>query len=91
MENQLEITWQRAASVWWLIVWRALAMALIGGFIVGGGIGLLGSFMGVSEETQVQVSTVIGSLMGIFFGILATRMALQKKYKSFRIALLPVD
>jgi hypothetical protein len=87
--NELEVTWTRALCVWWLIVWRSV----LGGMLIGGGIGFLigiiGAFAGVDRETIVQVASILGTALGVVWNLLVTRMALRKKYRGFRIALLP--
>ena len=87
--QELEITWERVISVWWLIVWRSVVGAVSIGFVVGFIIGAIMGAAGVPLETIQSVSTVVGLCIGLGWGMVVTRMALQKHYKGFRLALVP--
>ena len=44
--QELEVTWQRVARIWWLIVWRAL----LGGTLLGAAIGFIIGFIGALRD-----------------------------------------
>jgi hypothetical protein len=87
--QELEITWERIISVWWLIVWRGVLGAVSIGFVVGFIMGAVMGAAGVPLQTIQSVSGIVGLFIGLAWGIVVTRMALQKKYKGFRLALVP--
>jgi hypothetical protein len=87
--QELPVTWQRTASVWWLIVWRAgLGAAILGG-IIGAIIGFVGAAMGGSIQSIVIFSQLVGAVVGLVWSFVAVGMALRKKYRGFRLALVP--
>ena len=83
-EREVEITWQHVRSVWWLIIWRWGVIGIVGSIMIGMAISAL-----IADRTFADV---IGSLFGAAWSALAcfivVRMALDKRYQGFRIALL---
>ena len=86
---ELEKTWGRILSIWWLLLWRGL----LGGFMVGAAIGfvigIVGSILGYPQASRLLVIQVIAAPAGLAWGLFVIRMALNKPYRDFRIALLP--
>jgi hypothetical protein len=76
-------------SVWWLIHWRTIVGSFITGAAIGAVLGVVAVFTDWRTTPAAQVS--IGVVVGIAWTILTTRMALRKKYRGFRIVLLPLD
>ncbi|WP_050627972.1 GYF domain-containing protein [Bradyrhizobium viridifuturi] len=86
---ELDITLGRLLRIYWLFIWRSfLGSILIGavlGFIIGLVLGVLGA-----PRTLLQTTTgLAGAAVGLIWSIVCLRMALEKKYSDFRIALLP--
>jgi hypothetical protein len=89
--QELEPTWSRAISVWWLIFWRGIVGAALIGGVVGFVIGFIGALAGVDAAVLTIVNGAIGLLIGTIWMIYAVRMALRKRYGGFRLALVPLD
>jgi hypothetical protein len=89
--QELETTWPRVLAVWWLIIWRGLVGAFLLGVALGATITLVGLLTGVPRELIHSINLLLGTLAGIVFGIIAVRMALRKRYRGFRLALVPID
>jgi hypothetical protein len=97
--QELAITWQRVARIWWLIVWRASVGGGVLGFICGGiagaVVGGVEGVMGASREALLSASRFAGSVAGVLaslsWGFFVVRMALRKHYSDFRLALVPYD
>jgi hypothetical protein len=87
--QELEPDWGRVLSVWWLIHWRTIVGSFITGAAIGAVLGVVAVFTDWRTTPAAQVS--IGVVVGIAWTILTTRMALRKKYRGFRIVLLPLD
>jgi len=85
--QELEPSWRHVLSVWWLLVWRGLVGGFVIGFFLGGIVGLVYALMR-RPELIAPVSAFVGCIGGIIWGFFVVRMALQKKYDGFRIALL---
>jgi hypothetical protein len=86
--QELEPTWQRALSVWWLIVWRAGLGSVVMGAVAGFVFGFIGAIVGVPRSVITVGSGLLGFIIAIVWGIIVVRMALRKKYGEFRIALI---
>lgn len=89
--KELEADWRRVQSVWWLLMWRgtlgAVLIMYVGGFIIG----LVGPFSRAAGDylwSLVQIGDVVG---GLVWWLYVVRMALRKKYKGFRLAVIKVD
>jgi len=86
--QELEVTWGRVASVWWLLAWRGVLGGLLIGAAVGFVIGLVGFFAGLSLEAINLLSTVAGAAVGLLWALVVVRMALKKQYGEFRLVLV---
>lgn len=87
--QELDVTWGRVISVWWLVVWRGMLGGMLLGFVVGFLIGMVGFFVGLSLQAVNILSTVAGGVVGLLWAIVVVRMALKKQYGEFRLALVP--
>jgi hypothetical protein len=87
--QELEVTWGRVVSVWWLLAWRGLLGSLLIGTAVGFVIGLAGFAAGISLEAVNVLSTAAGAAVGLLWAMVVARMALKKQYREFRLALIP--
>ena len=89
--QELEPTFRRAISVWWLIMWRGVVLGLIVAGVPVFVIGLIIGAVGVSLEAS-PVATGLAGLVGVSIGvawhIYVVRMALRKHYAGFRLALV---
>lgn len=88
---ELEVTWKRAAKVWWSYLWRsiiAIIVAMVLGGIVGFIIGFVLGAMGVSTQTIQFITAPIGMIIGLLISIVPIRMILGKDFGEFRLVLL---
>lgn len=83
---ELEPTWQRSIRVWWLILWRTFVGAVIVGAMFAIVVRIAPPSAGLA--TYVFIAGLEGALLFLWQGVVV-RMALRKRYKEFRIALLP--
>ncbi len=89
-EGVVEVTWERAAKVWWSLLWRAVLFGGVAGGVFGA---IVGGIMGASGASLEQIATVtksVGILVGIPVGIWVTRSILRKSWSDFRIVLVAV-
>ena len=99
--QELEATFGRAASVWWLIVWRGILGAILVGTVVGFVVGIVTAVVvlatgGTSDrlaenptyQLGIGLGAILGFVIGIFWYILVVRMALRKQYREFRLAIV---
>jgi hypothetical protein len=88
---ELEVTWGRAARVWWAYLWRSLIAVLVGsllGALAGVALGFVLGALGVAPEVIRRLSFVIGLVLGIGVSIVPIRMILGKDFGEFRLVLL---
>lgn len=88
---ELEVTWGRAAMVWWAYIWRlvlcGIASAIVGG-IVGAVIGLVMGMLQAPKEAILFVSLPIGVAIGLASSIVPMKMILGKDFGEFRLLLV---
>lgn len=91
---ELEVTWKRAAKVWWAYLWRniiAIIVAIIIGGVIGFIIGFILAIVGVSSQTIQFITTLIGMIIGLLISIVPVKMILAKDYGEFRLVLLQTN
>ena len=84
--QELEITWQRTIRIWWAWLWRAFALSMVCGGLIGFAIGLFGSMLGF--HNLAPLTMVVGSVVGVIAGVAMLVTALKKSYPGFRVALI---
>ena len=87
--NEIDVTWGRAAKVWWSLLWRSLLFAGVAGFGVGVIVGVVGAIVGASREAVSVISFFAGLGLGVPIGIWVVKLILTKNYSDFRVALVP--
>jgi hypothetical protein len=96
MLSEVEVSWGRAFRVWWAVLRRATMisgfLAVIIACMAGIAIGAIGYAVGadVSRIHAIWRHLVygIGVVIGVFANVWATRAALRKQYRGFRVALV---
>jgi hypothetical protein len=84
--QELELTWERFGRTFWLCFWRLVVMCAIGG--------AMATYLFHWLLTLVIGNPGppgIGAIVWIPLSMLVLRMALLKKYRGFRIALISTD
>lgn len=79
--RELEVTWPRVGSFFWLWAWRG---ALGGGLISG----ISGAILRATSLQPLFVFAVL-FVLGMGWQLIVVRMALQKKYRHYRVVLVP--
>ena len=86
----VEVTWARAAKVWWSLLWRGLLFGGIAGVVVGFITGVILGAVGTSVQMIRGVATWAAVLVAIPIGIWVVRAVLPKSWSDFQITLVPV-
>ena len=83
--EELEVTWLRAATVWWAFIWRSL--------LIGFGIGFVAAVVATITGYDAQGLWVSGLIYCtlIPIGIWLFKYILTKQFNGFRIALVPIS
>lgn len=100
--QDLELTWKRIASIWWLIIWRGLLVggllgAFVGGFTGAIAVGIAAHVFKVPLDAATYVQMRRISILFVCiplwaaWGLFIIRMVLGKKYAVFRIALVSTE
>jgi hypothetical protein len=89
--QELDVTWSRALRVAWLVIWRTMLIAGVIGGLAGFVMGLGGQLAGLSRATISLAGLALGACIGYGSMIVAVRMGLRKRYREFRVALVPHD
>lgn len=78
--QELPLTWTRLAKIFWAWLWRATVLAAFVGAVAGG---IAGTLFG---HSGVQTVITFGQVAWIPLSFISLRMALQKTYRDFRLA-----
>jgi LytS/YehU family sensor histidine kinase len=89
IRDGLEVSWGRAARVWWSITWRTVVFGMLIGFGIGLVAGVLGAASGTTAATVQAISSLFGLVVGLLISLWAVRKVLTKSFADFRIVLLP--
>jgi Na+/citrate or Na+/malate symporter len=84
---EMEVTWSRAAMVWWSYIWR-LVLATIVSSLGGGVLGLILGAVGAPKEAIIFVTLPIGLMIGTAASIVPMKMILGKDFGEFRLLLV---
>jgi hypothetical protein len=84
---ELAVTWERIAGVWWLVLWRIGVGYVVIALLVFGA-AYAGSKMGMDLRTAAIAGELLGYILTGTWALAVARMALTKKYRDFRIALV---
>ena len=88
---EMEVTWGRAAMVWWAYIWRLLLCAVASsllGAVAGGIIGLVMGLLRAPREAILFVSLPIGLMIGTLSSIVPMKLILGKDFGEFRLLLV---
>lgn len=88
---ELEVTWGRAARIYWAFIWRGfLYMIPLFFFFI-----IVGIIMRIGGHTPLEgnrlITQVFAMLCGIPIGIYIVKQVLLEQMSNFRIALISVD
>lgn len=87
---EMEVTWGRAALVWWAYMWRLALCGLassLAGAVVGGLIGLVMGLLQAPKEMIAIVSLPLGVAIGLASSIIPMKLILGKEFDDFRLVL----
>lgn len=86
--QELEVTWQRVLPIWWLVIWRGLLCWWVFVIALAFVFGYAGAALGLDISTTSLIVTVLSLLAGLGWSLIVARMALEKSYQEFRLALV---
>ena len=86
--QELEPTWQRALSVWWFILWRGIVGSVLLSIAIIALVDALAALIGIESKALNMIGALVVWLGSIVWGVVVVRMALQKRYRDFRLTLI---
>lgn len=86
--QELEVTFGRAARIWWAWCWRTLLFSLLLGLAVGLLVGVAAALLGIPGQRLAPFNMAAGFGVGTVVSIWMMAKTLQRPFASFRIALL---
>ena len=85
---KLEVTWGRALTVWWSLMWRIIVFGVAAGLVAGAFVGVIAGLTGQADKAKVW-GGVAGYIVSVPVPMLVVKIVLQKKWKEFSIGLIP--
>lgn len=86
--ERLEVTWRRAAKIWWSITWRSFLFTALIALPIGVLVGVVCAVFQFREGI-VLIARLIGTIIGIPIAIWVTKMVMEKQFSDFQIFLVP--
>jgi hypothetical protein len=96
--QEVNLTLERLFKIWWLLVWRGFIIGFVAGMVAGAVAGGVANAIAISlghpEDGLIAARAAgfgAGLVVWVPIALLVLRMAIRKRYRDFRIALLPVE
>lgn len=86
--NEIQPTFAIAVQIWWAWTWRAVLVVLGVSILAGFVIGFIGAIIGAPKDGITAFSGLLGGVIGLYFSIKILKKILNKKFKTYRIALI---
>jgi ABC-type uncharacterized transport system permease subunit len=86
--QEVEVTFERAAQIWWAYMWRSLLLSVLCGFVIGLIIGVVAAMAGFTPLVRNTIIWFFALPSDIFISIWVLLRILKKNFRTFRIALV---
>ena len=86
--QEIELTTGRLLRVVWLLMWRGYFGGAVLGAAAGFVTGVIMGIAGLPSERIKLVAGIAGGIAGLAWFVVVCKMALEKQYGEFRIALV---
>jgi uncharacterized membrane protein YdjX (TVP38/TMEM64 family) len=86
--REIDITIGRLLRIYWLLLWRGSIGGGVIGALFGFVIGFIMAIAGSTREHVTLVTSIAGLVIGAIWAFVVVRMAIEKEYDDFRIALV---
>lgn len=90
--QEMEVTFARAARIWWAWLWRTLLVTVLAsvalGLLVGLSARLLPGLFSTAPGAITHLGRIAGGLFGCVIGIGMMRYILRRSFGGFRVALI---
>ncbi|MGC9966702.1 MAG: hypothetical protein ABSE08_14960 [Syntrophobacteraceae bacterium] len=89
--EELEVTWERALTVWWSVAWRSGLFGFLAALAIGLVITFFGGALHLNPQFIQRLLRLVGIVVGAGAAVWSVKHVLAKKFKDFRIVLRPLD
>ncbi len=89
--EELEVTWERAVTVWWCVAWRSALFGFLGALAIGLVITFFGGALHLDPRFIHRLLRLVGIVAGAGAAVWSVKHVLAKKFRDFRIVLAPLD
>lgn len=86
--QDVDPSWDKMLRIVWLLTWRGLAGGMAISFLLGLVINL-GLGVGLGVVLSPRVNAAMGVVVMLAWWPFVVRMALKKRYRDFRVVLIP--
>jgi hypothetical protein len=86
--QEVEVTFSRAAQIWWAWCWRSLLFGMLSGGSIGFIVAGIGIPLGFNALQLMPVNIILGAISGVVVSIWVQAKILKKKFSTFRIVLV---
>jgi len=88
--EEIDMSWRRVVSVWWLILWRSVLGGGVIGAIVGGLVGFIMGLLHYPMDQLVLAVRIVVLPFALAWGVFILRTAFKKRYSGFRLAVIKI-
>jgi uncharacterized membrane protein YfcA len=92
--QEMEVTFGRAAIIWWAWIWRTMLLTILTSLAIGALVGVLEHALLPEEwrygdpEMLLLIGRICGGLLGSLISIRVMQKTLKRRFHGFRIALI---
>jgi len=92
--QEIDVTFGRAAIIWWAWIWRAMLLTVLSSLAIGALLGLLERALLPAEwsygdpDILLLMGRICGGLLGSLISIRVLQKILQRRFHGFRVVLV---
>lgn len=88
MQHEVEPTLGLGLRLWWASFWRIMPIVIIGSFVIGFIIGVLGYVIGVDTKILNTFAGIMGGVFGIYISAIIFKRLMVKGFGRYRLAVV---
>lgn len=89
--REIEASWGITIKIWWAWTWRSLIVGTTFSILFGICFVLILRPLGVVQQNISALTTIMGFVLGLLFGLYYLKKILGKQFKNFRIAIIRTE
>lgn len=88
--KEVEVSWKKAAIVWWAYIWRSIVIIFPVAFLIGAILGVIMIIIDIPIEQNRIYLNILGGIIWIAVSFLILKNLFSKDLGGFRLALIKV-